>query len=141
MEKEKKNKISLGFIIVGALVLVLAVYYIYVHFTTSPEEEAYGAAVQKIVEISDEKNSKSEEESSSKSYVEELAKDEDKEAQPYFDKYREEYVSKEKDGYLVELPVQEMLNYEVVREYTYEVHVQEKNGVYTVTSMERKNKE
>ena len=140
MKKEKKKEITLGFIVLGVLVLILAVYLIYVRVTTTPEEEAYNAAVREIVELSDNKKNQSEEETS-KSYIEELAKEEEKEAQPYFDKYREEYVSKEKDGYLVELPVQEMLNYEIVREYTYEVHVQEKDGEYIVTSMERKNTE
>lgn len=141
MGKDKKRGIPLGVIIIGGLIVILAVYYIYVSFSTSPEEEAYGAAVQKIVEYSDKENSRPEEETSSESYIEKLAKDEEKKAQPYFDKYRKEYVTKEKDGYLVELPVQEMLNYEVVREYTYVVHVQEKDGEYTVISMERKNKE
>lgn len=138
MEKNKKG-ISLGLIVIGVLVLILAVYYIYVHFTTTPEEEAYAAAVQKVVELSDKKNNSTpEEDEETESYVEKLAKEEEEGTQPYFDEYREKYVSKEKDGYLVRLPVQEMLNYEVVQEYTYEVYVEEKDGKYTVITMERK---
>ncbi len=137
---KNKKRVSFGLIILGFLIFVLVVYYIYVHFTTTPEERAYAAAVQKVVEVFNEKSGAAakDEEEKTESYVEKLAKDED-EVQPYFDEYQEKYVSKKKDGYLVKLPVQEMLNYEVVREYTYEVYVEEKDGEYTVVSMEQKN--
>lgn len=141
--EEKKKKIPLSFIIIGVLVVFLAAYYIYVYFSTTPEEKAYAAAVQKVVELYDERSNKAqqekeEEEDKTESYVEKIAKEEETEARPYFDEYREKYVSKPEDGYLVELPVQEVINSEVVREYIYEIQVEEKDGEYTVVSMERK---
>lgn len=141
----KKKKIPLGLIVMGALLAILAVYYIYVHLSTTPEEEAYAAAVQKVVEYFDEKNQKAQKqenegEEDAKSYVEEIAKEKEAETHPYFDKYREKYVKKDGDGYLVELPVQEMKNDKVVKESVYEIQVKENDGNYAVTSMDRKEK-
>lgn len=138
---EQKKRISLGFIVIGVLVVILAIFYIYVHISTTPEEEAYAAAVQRVVELSDEqynKANKANQEEEDESYVEKIAREKEEEAQPYFDKYRKEYVSKEGEGYLVELPVQEMLDYKVVKEYAYEIYVEERDGKYVVVSMERK---
>lgn len=143
MEVQKK-RISLGLIAIGVLVVLLVVFYIYVHFSTTPEEEAYAAAVQRVVELSDERYNKTQqekeedEETSAPRYVEKIARKKEAEAQPYFDKYREEYVSKEGDGYLIKMPVQEMLDYEVVQEYTYEIRVEERDGEYVVVSMDRR---
>ena len=141
--EEKKKKIPLSFIIIGVLVAFLAAYYIYVHFSTTPEEEAYAAAVQRVVELFDEKSNKAqqekeEEEDKTESYVEKIAKEQEQEARPYFDTYHKEYVTKEEGGYLVELPVQEIMNSKVIQEYTYEIHVKGENGAYTVVSMEKK---
>ena len=148
MEVQKK-RISLGFIVIGVLVVLLAIFYIYVHFSTTPEEEAYAAAVQRVVELSDEQYNKAlrekeekdarERETESRPYYVEKVAREKEEAQPYFDKYRKEYVSKDGDGYLVELPVQEMLDYKVVEEYTYKIRVEERDGEFVVVSMERKD--
>lgn len=143
----QKKRISLGLIVIGVLAVLMAVFYIYVHFSTTPEEEAYAAAVQKVVELSDEQYNKAQqekegdEETSAPRYVEKIAREKEAEAQPYFDKYRKEYVSKEGDSYLVKLPVQEMLDYEVVQEYTYEIRVEERNGEYVVVSMDKKDSE
>ena len=140
METQKK-RVSRGLIVIGALVVILAVFYIYVHFSTTPEEKAYAAAVQRVVELSDEQYNKAQqgnEEDEEESYVEKIARKKEEEAQPYFDKYRQEYVSKEGDGYLVEMPVQEMLDYKVVQEYIYEIYVEERDGEYVVVSMNRK---
>ncbi len=140
--KMEKKKLSRSLLIIGILVAFLAAYYIYVYFSTTPEEEAYAAAVQQMVENFDEarikKNQNKEEEASStKSYVEKMAKEEEAEKQLSFDKYRKEYVSEEEGGYLVEMPVKEILGEKVVEEYTYKIHVQEKDGVYKVVSMEK----
>lgn len=147
--EEQKKKISLGLILIGILVVILVFFYIYVHISTTPEEEAYAAAVQRVVELSDEQSNKARQEEEEKiaweketesrpRYVEKVAREKEAAAQPYFDKYREEYVVKEEDGYLVKMPVQEMLNDKVVKEYTYEIYVEERDGKYVVTSMERK---
>jgi hypothetical protein len=106
-----------------------------VHFTTTPAEKAYAAAVQKVVESYEKKNNTSQQDETD-SYVEQLAKDEEN-VQPYFDKYREEYVTEEAGSYRVVLPVEEILEEEVVREYTYEILVKEENGTFTVVSMEK----
>lgn len=140
----EEKKVPLSIIIIGVLALLLAAYYIYVHVSTTPEEEAYAAAVQRVVELFDERSNKAqqekeEEEEKTESYVEKIAKEEELEARPYFDTYHKEYVSKEKDAYLVELPVQEILNSKVIQEYTYEIRVKEKDGKYTVVSMEKRN--
>ena len=151
METHKK-RISRGLIVIGVLVVLLAVFYVYVHFSTTPEEEAYAAAVQRVVELSDERYNKAQQEEEEKiareketesrpRYVEKVAREKEAAAQPYFDKYREEYVVKEGDGYLVKMPVQEMLNDKVVKEYTYEIYVEERNGEYVVVSMNRKESE
>ena len=142
--EEKKKKIPLSIVIIGVLVVFLAAYYIYVNISTTPEEEAYAAAVQKVVELFDEKSNKAQQEEQkdkeekTESYVEKIAKEEEQEARPYFDKYRKEYVKKENDSYRVELPVQEIMNSKVIREYTYEISVMEKDGKYIIDSMERK---
>ena len=138
---EQKKRISLGFIVIGVLVVILAIFYIYVHISTTPEEEAYAAAVQRVVELSDEQYNKANQGEEDESYVEKIAREKEEEAQPYFDKYRKEYVSKEGEGYLVELPVQEMLDYKVVKEYAYEIYVEERDGKYVVVSMNRKESE
>lgn len=147
--EEKKKRISLGLIVIIVLVVVLAIFYIYVHLSTTPEEEAYAAAVQRVVELSDEQYNKAHQEGEEKIagkkeaetrpyYVEKIAREKEVAAQPYFDKYREEYVVKEENGYLVKMPVQEMLNDKVVQEYVYEIRVEERDGEYVVVSMERK---
>ena len=143
--EEQKKKISRSLIVIGIFVVILVFFYIYVHISTTPEEEAYAAAVQRVVELSDEQYNKARQENENESYVEKakkymekMAREKEEEAQPYFDKYRKEYVSKEGDGYLVELPVQEMLDYKVVQEYTYEIYVEERAGEFVVVSMERK---
>lgn len=138
--KTNRKKFTIVGIVLGIVVLLLAGYYTYVYFTTSPEEKAYNLAVQKIVEQSDERKNQSGE-NPSKSYLEEMAKEEEDDAQPYFDIYRKEYVSEEKEGYLVTIPVEEMRDEQTVMTYTYEVHVENKNGTLSVTSMERKTSE
>lgn len=142
--EEQKKRIFFGLIVVGVFVVILAVYYAFVHFSTTPEEEAYAAALQRVVELSDEKYNKAQQEGENngkESYVEKIAREKEEESRPYFDKYRKEYVSKEGDGYLVELPVQDMLNEKVVREYIYEIYVEEKDGEYIVVSMDRNEKD
>lgn len=141
LETQKKKR-PLGVIIIGVFVVVLAAFYIYVHVSTTPEEKAYAAAVQRVVELSDERYQKAqqdEEEEEKESYVEKIARKQE-EARPYFDKYRKEYVAKEGEGYLVRMPVQEMLDDKVVAEYTYEIRVEKKDGEYAVVSMDKTEK-
>lgn len=141
--KSKKLKTSL--IIVLAVVILLGGYYTYVHFTTTPEEKAYAAAVRRVVEISDAKYNemiKKQEENADQNadnegYLEKIARQEEAVAQPYFDIYREKYVTKDENVYIVELPVQEMIKDQVVSEYTYKILVEEKNGEYEVVSLEK----
>ena len=80
--EEQKKRISLGVIVIGVFVVILAVFYAYVHFSTTPEEEAYAAAVQRVVELSDEqynkaqkKKEKEENEENSPRYVEKIARE------------------------------------------------------------------
>lgn len=141
----KGKKFKTGLIVVLVVVVLLGVYYTYVHFTTTPQEKAYAAAVQRVVEISDEKYNemiKKQEESADQNadkegYLEKIARKEEAFAQPYFDIYREKYVTKEENTYIVELPVQEMIKDQVVSEYTYKIIVEEKNGTYEVVSLEK----